>query len=657
MKFFIRFSLSIIIYLFFCTSIFAQKSNAERAPTMPNINPNHTQATQKVMWDLQFDYAIQDSLYGTEGLAGVVFFNGEFWVSQWDSDSLFRFNAAGQVLERFRIIGLSGTRSMTWDGTSIWTGNASTTIYEVDPISRTIVSQVTVPENARYLTYDATANSGAGGFWLGNWATDIYQIDMSGNTLMVIADTNHNLSGIYGAAIDNSSVGGPYLWMHWQDGVSSESEIVQLSLPNGTQTGISFDVTSLAGSANGLGAGLFITDQAIAGKRIIGGLIQRTPNTIFGLELDFAPIFFDANILNISSNGEYSLVPEEHISLASDSFFCNIRNTGQQLLDTVQVNMWIEKNGNTVYADSILYFNVANLQNESFVLTGYTPTDIGTYNVHAKAMVLGETDGQPSNDELMTTFIITDSTMARDDGNINASAYNLNVGTTNESEIAVIYEVTVLDTVTSLEIELLNPVSGLFTYGIVYELDGTNLPFNELVRGDFVDLNDTVYTYILPLSNGYKLTPGRYAFSIYQPFGENISMGASNNIVTVGTHLYNIGGNWAMSGVATSRMIRPNFGVGSFNVNAERERPLDTFIRIAPNPNDGIFRLFINMETIKDLEITIFDNLGQTIQTQSLDVVKVQNIDFDLSSYTNGIYNIRISDGKSIISKRIVKID
>ena len=63
------------------------------------------------------------------------------------------------------------------------------------------------------------------------------------------------------------------------------------------------------------------------------------------------------------------------------------------------------------------------------------------------------------------------------------------------------------------------------------------------------------------------------------------------------------------------------------------------------------------MENTKDLEITIFDNVGQVLQTQSLNAVKAQNIDFDLSRYANGIYNIRISDGQSITSKRIVKID
>ena len=647
-----------IICILFSVSTFAQQNNdAERAPTMPNAEPNHAQGTPDVMWDLEFSYAVQDSLSGTGALAGAVFFNGEFWVAQWNSDSLFRFNTSGQLIERFTIPGVSGTRSMTWDGTSLWTGNASTTIYQVDPINRVVLSQVTVPEDARYLTYDANANSGAGGFWLGNWSTDIYQVDMAGNTLAIIPSTVHNLSGMYGAAVDNSSVGGPYLWVHWQDGAYSESEIIQLSLPTGTQTGISFDVTSVAGSGNGLGGGLFITDQYLPGKRTIGGLVQRTPNTMFGLDLDFVPIIYDVSVLNITSNGEYSLVPEEHISLVPDSFFCNIRNTGQELLDTVQINMWIENNGTTVYADSIMYFNVANLQEEAFVLTGYVPSSTGTYDVYAKAIILGETDELPNNDELMTRFVVTDSTMARDNGELNPRAYVINVATTDESEIAVIYEVSVLDTVTSLEIELVEPITGLFTYGIVYELDGSDLPFNELVRGDFVDLYDNISTYIVPLSNGYELAPGRYAFSVYQPFGANISMGASNSIVTAGSHLYNISGNWTISGVASARMIRPNFATNGWNVNTREERALDASIRVAPNPNDGTFRLFVNMETTKDLEITVFDNIGQIIQTQSLSAVKGQNIDFDLSNQTNGVYNIRISDGQSIISKRIVKID
>jgi hypothetical protein len=660
MKNFTKFSFLIIICLLLSKSVFAQveKNDGERSPTPSNAEPNHAQGNPEAMWDLQFAYNVQDSLYGTGSLAAAVFLNSEFWVSQWNSDSLFRFNAAGQILERFTIPGLSGTRALTWDGTNLWAGNASTTIYKIDPINKTVLSQVTVPENARYLTYDSTANNNAGGFWLGNWATNIYQIDMAGNTLATIANTTHNLSGMYGAAIDNSSVGGPYLWVHWQDGASSESEIAQLSLPGGTQTGISFDITTVAGPSNGLAGGLFITNQAVAGKRTIGGLVQRTPNTVFGFELDFLPITFDASVINISSNGEYSLVPQEHISLAPDSFFCNIRNSGQEILDTVQIKMWIENNGNTVFADSIMYFSVPNLQEESFVLTGFTPSTTGTYSVFAKVSLFGATDDQPNNDELKTVFVVTDSTMARDDGNINPSAYVLNVGAQDESEISVIYDVTVLDTVTSIEIELLDPVAGLFTYGVVYELDGANLPVLELVRGDFVDFYDTVYTYTLPLSNGYELLPGRYAFAVYQPFGTNISMGQSNNIVSPLTHLYKIGtGSWSVSGVATARMIRPNFATKGFNISTEEERTLDAAIRVAPNPNDGTFRLFVNMENTTNLEVAVFNNLGQIIQTQNIDNVKNQNIDFDLSPFANGVYNIRISDGNTMVSKRIVKMD
>ena len=145
MKVSTKFNLLIIVCLFFSVSIFAQHDDAERAPTMSNVESNYAQGMPEAMWDLQFSYAVQDSLSGTGALAGAVFFNGEFWASQWNSDSLFRFDASGQVIERFTINNLSGTRAITWDGTSLWMGNASTTIYEVNPISKTVLSQITVP--------------------------------------------------------------------------------------------------------------------------------------------------------------------------------------------------------------------------------------------------------------------------------------------------------------------------------------------------------------------------------------------------------------------------------------------------------------------------------------------------------------------------------
>ncbi len=655
-----------LCYLLLISSIHAQNINniAEQAPSNHtsnnNITSNKFQDQPEAMWDLQFAYSVEDSLYGTSSLTGVGYFDNEFWVSQWNSDSLFRFSANGQLLERFTILGIQGTRSMTWDGTYIWIGNATKTIYKVDPASKVVLGSVSVPENARFLTYDNSANGGAGGFWLGNWATDIYQVDMSGTVLTVIPSSTHGLSGMYGAAIDNESIGGPYLWIHWQNGNTSESEIAQLSLlQSGQQTGVSFDVTSIVGAPNGLAGGLFITETAALGEKTIGGLIQRTPITVFGLELDFVPIEYDVSVVSISSDHVYSLVPNEHFSLAVDAFVANIRNNGQSTLDSVQLKMWIELDEHIIYEDSTLFFNLQNLETESFTLTGFVPSIAGIYHVYAQTSIIGVADELPNNDRLFTSFEITDSTFARDDGILLPTAYTLNVNATEESEIAVIYETAVFDTVTSLEIELLNPINDVTSYAIVYSIDnGTNLPISELGRGGLVSFNDNKQIYTLPLGNGIELSPGRYAFAIHQPAGTNISLGQSSNIIRPQTHLYNIDGTWSVSGVATARMIRANFATRGWQlVHTEEAQLLDAAIRIFPNPANDYFRLSVNMKAPKDLEISIFNNIGQLQETRLIKNITSQYIDFDCSDYSNGVYNLRIYDGKTMINKKLIKVN
>lgn len=255
----------------------------EQAPSFGNpTNPTTPQA----MWSVLFNYDL-NAITGAPGNAGVISMGNEMWVTRWATDSMFRIDMAGNLLERFTVSGLSGTRSLTSNGVKIYAGNNTSTVTEIDPSSKTISNVVTAPiANCRSLTFDPSVPGG--GFWASTWTTDITQFNMAGQATNNVLATNHGLTGMYGTAYDGYSSGGPYLWVFDQAYSANASDIVQINIATGMQTGVYHDVMSdigpTASDTSGLAGGIAI--RFASPLLTIMGVLQGSPtNRLFAYEL------------------------------------------------------------------------------------------------------------------------------------------------------------------------------------------------------------------------------------------------------------------------------------------------------------------------------------------------------------------------------------
>ena len=280
--------------LFMALTFSAISLNAQ----MAEVGPVSGEATESsnALFDLLFttDVGSAGSI-GADGLAGIAFVNNQFWVSAWQSDLIHILDNTGGFVETITIAGVTGTRSMTTDGTDVFIGAAGAEIYRVDPVSR--ILQGTIPilpgggsdATARMCTYDENLDGGQGGFWVGNFGSDIAAISMFGQTLSVIPAAVHN-TVMYGGAVDNISPGGPFLWISDQSGSApSRHFLTQLDPTTGVPTGVVYDFTAdgiAAGAAEVLAGGLFISDAVSPGNVALVGLSQSDPsNLLFGIEL------------------------------------------------------------------------------------------------------------------------------------------------------------------------------------------------------------------------------------------------------------------------------------------------------------------------------------------------------------------------------------
>lgn len=261
---------------------------AEQSPLLGGIrNSNPTEA----MWDVKFNYDAQVKT-GNLGNAGALYIHplGQIWTSRWGSGLIHVWNLSGTVVDSFTT-SFTGTRNMCFNGTEVVHAIGTGVLQRVNPVTRQTVGTVTLPAGvtARFISYNPDADGGNGGYWVGNWnagALNYFLVSKTGTQLSVIPNTA--ITGTYGVAYDNWSVGGPYLWVWSQGaGAGTPQKIIQVSIATGLPTGVEHDVTTDIGlgNAQAIAGGMFITDQMMPGFLILGGMMQGTPDRLFGYEI------------------------------------------------------------------------------------------------------------------------------------------------------------------------------------------------------------------------------------------------------------------------------------------------------------------------------------------------------------------------------------
>lgn len=279
---------------------------AQHAEIAPYAGSGDTVESTNDRFDLQFNVNLADEI-GENGNAGVVFFGDEYWISAWASAQIHVLNSDRDYETSFTIPGVTGTRSFTTDGTSIFIGTASNKIYEVDPATRTLTSTITIAGgSARMLTYDSTLDGGNGGFWTGSFSEDIKSFTKTGTLISTIGASVFGPAAVYGGAVDLTEDDAT-LWIFDQGSAGGQAQVRQLELPSGTPTGVVYDYNTSGqqpSNNTSIAGGLFIGEGMVPGKVSMIGVGQGTPSDmLFGVELA------DALGVNDNNNNSFSLYP------------------------------------------------------------------------------------------------------------------------------------------------------------------------------------------------------------------------------------------------------------------------------------------------------------------------------------------------------------
>jgi M6 family metalloprotease-like protein len=217
--------------------------------------------------------------------SGIAIVGNEFWTSRYNSAFLHRWNMNGTLIEEFSVTGVTGIRSLTYDGVYVYATTSSNKLYKIETITKALLETVALPITSRFASFDQLADNGLGGFWIGNTTGDWILVNRSGSELSRITMAKHGLSNVYGLACDNLSSYKPSLWAYIRSGgnAGTPQYIVQVKLPGGIQTGMFHDVLQEVGpgAGNPAGSGLSIGTNLATGKVLLSGVNSGTPNWLF----------------------------------------------------------------------------------------------------------------------------------------------------------------------------------------------------------------------------------------------------------------------------------------------------------------------------------------------------------------------------------------
>ncbi len=390
MKVFTKLGLTLLMVFFTSSVILAEYSDSDDPAEKQNVisfqetDASPTVSTEKfpttdATWDLQFSFDV-DAATGAAGNAGAECDGNNYYTTRWASNLIHKYDLTGVMVLEFSVPGVTGLRDLAFDGTYFYGGAASTTIYEMDFATPSLVSSISSPQQVRTIAYDEVQDA----FWVSNFGTDITLVSKAGVQLAVIPNTT--LTGKYGSAYDGWTPGGPYLWVFAQGaGAGTPQFIHQYDLNTLAATGFTYDVlTDLGPNASAIAGGLFTIPDVYPGTASIGGLLQGTPDTYFVYELELTGPLPDDDLgvqTIISPVSGNNLSGAEEVTIA-------VKNFGDATQTSFDVSFAID--GGTAVVESVTTtLNSGDTYDYTFTATANLSA-LGDHMIEACVILTGD---------------------------------------------------------------------------------------------------------------------------------------------------------------------------------------------------------------------------------------------------------------------------
>lgn len=346
------------------------------------------------------------------------------------------------------------------------------------------------------------------------------------------------------------------------------------------------------------------------------------------------------------------------LQVAPIDFSANILNNGIQTVNNVQLNVSV----NGTVAGTSNASNVAPLATDSLALTtAYTPSSAATatYTV-AQTITSTEADDVPTNNTIAdVSFSTTNYIYARDNNVVSGTTYGDGV---TPFETGNLFEIFQNQTVKAINVRLTGGTGGTPVgteiYARLYSIDpGTG---NFVYAGESAPLvvasANLSANLVMPLLTPVDLVAGEAYLAVVGSYDPALVV--SNAGTTAPQTSFYLDGNDIISSTLFYQTnvpyVRLNFDPV---VGVEENTSNAAITSVYPNPTTGSTTVKYTLKNTSAVKVVITDVTGKLISEVQNTAVNAgeQTLNFDASSYSNGVYYVTISTEESTVTRKFVK--
>lgn len=257
-----------------------------------------------------------------------------------------------------------------------------------------------------------------------------------------------------------------------------------------------------------------------------------------------------------------------------------------------------------------------------------------------------------------------------------ATYFSANVlGVTNPSITAAsVYFYRQTNTVTAA-VKGTKGTTGVVKLNVYASTSNTNAP-GTLVTSTMATLSQIVAAYTNSLSNAFVFTftfapvavpaTGFYlsvvnpttsaagdTIAIYTQTASASAFGSQNN-----AWVFESSSTWSTStsswGLSMNHAILPILCGTNITTGISNNLGLSKDVKIMPNPSTGLVNVAVTIANSENISVTVTNALGQQIISNKYDGISNETISLDLTSQSNGVYFVTVSNGKDKMVQRLI---